>query len=65
MQGVSYGTDAGIISTVGIPTIICGPGDMGRAHKANEWIDLDELADGDSLLTRLAGQFGKPFENWS
>ena len=40
---VSYGTEAGIYMNAGIPTVVCGPGDIARAHKADEWIGRDEL----------------------
>lgn len=44
LAAVSYGTEAGLYQTAGIDSIICGPGDIDRAHKANEFITRDELA---------------------
>ncbi|WP_320197531.1 acetylornithine deacetylase [Agrobacterium sp. rho-13.3] len=44
LAAVSYGTEAGLYQAAGIDSIICGPGDIGRAHKANEYILRDELA---------------------
>ncbi len=61
---VSFGTEAGLYAQAGIPTIVCGPGDIGRAHKADEWIGLDELAASDRMMQRLASQLGKPVEDW-
>ncbi len=29
----------------GIPTAVLGPGDLARAHTANEWVDLRQVAD--------------------
>jgi len=43
LAAVSYGTEAGLYQAAGMPAIICGPGDIGRAHKANEFIELAEL----------------------
>jgi acetylornithine deacetylase len=41
---VGFGTEAGLFNASGIPTIICGPGDIAQAHKPNEFITLDQLA---------------------
>jgi acetylornithine deacetylase len=60
----SFGTEAGIYARAGIPTVVCGPGDIGRAHKADEWIGLDELAAADSMMQRLADKLAKPAEEW-
>lgn len=51
---VSFGTEAGLYAQAGIPTVICGPGDMTRAHKADEWIGLAELDATDRMFERLA-----------
>lgn len=61
---VSFGTEAGLYARAGIPTVVCGPGDIGRAHKADEWIGLDELAASDRMMQRLASQLGTPAEEW-
>lgn len=61
---VSFGTEAGLYAQAGIPTVVCGPGDIGRAHKADEWIGLDELTGADRMMQRLALQLGKPAEEW-
>jgi acetylornithine deacetylase len=61
---VSFGTEAGLYAQAGIPTVVCGPGDIGRAHKADEWIGIDELAGADRMMQRLAAQLGKPAEEW-
>lgn len=61
---VSFGTEAGIYAQAGIPTLVCGPGDIGRAHKADEWIGIDELMAGSRMLDRLAEQLGRPAGEW-
>jgi acetylornithine deacetylase len=61
---VSFGTEAGLYAQAGIPTVVCGPGDIGRAHKADEWIGIDELAGADRMMQRLAAQLGTPAEEW-
>lgn len=40
---VSYSTEAGIFQRASIPTIICGPGDIDQAHRANEFITVEQL----------------------
>ncbi|MBB3996709.1 acetylornithine deacetylase [Aureimonas pseudogalii] len=44
LAAVSYGTEAGLYQAAGIASIICGPGDIARAHKADEYIEAGELA---------------------
>jgi acetylornithine deacetylase len=43
LAAVSYGTEAGLYQQAGIAAIICGPGDIDRAHRPDEYITLDEL----------------------
>lgn len=50
---VSYGTEAGIYQQAGLPTIVCGPGDIAQAHKPDEWIAADQLARCESMIERL------------
>ena len=51
---VAYGTEGGRFSkTGGIPTVVCGPGDIGRAHKADEFITRDELSACEAFLDAL------------
>ncbi|WP_422030505.1 acetylornithine deacetylase [Roseovarius sp.] len=40
---VSFGTEAGLFQQAGIPAIICGPGDIARAHRPEEYLTLPEL----------------------
>ena len=37
---VAYGTEAGLFQQAGIPAVICGPGSINQAHKADEFIAL-------------------------
>ncbi|GAB4066527.1 acetylornithine deacetylase [Ancylobacter sonchi] len=55
---LAYGTEAGLYDEAGIATLVCGPGDIARAHKADEWIGLDELARAEHLMHRLALTLG-------
>lgn len=51
---VSFGTDAGYFSDAGLSTVVFGAGDIGRAHKADEYIELGELSQGLEFLRKLA-----------
>jgi acetylornithine deacetylase len=51
---VSYMTEAGLFGRAGIPTVICGPGDIAQAHKPDEFIAKDQLARCETFLLRLA-----------
>lgn len=53
---VSYGTEAGVFQAAGIPTIVCGPGDIAQAHQPDEWIAASELAACDDFIRRLAAR---------
>jgi acetylornithine deacetylase len=44
LTAVSYGTEGGLYQQAGIDAIVCGPGDIGRAHRPNEYIEVGELA---------------------
>jgi acetylornithine deacetylase len=44
LRAVSYGTEAGLFQQAGIEAIICGPGEIGRAHRPDEFIETGELA---------------------
>ena len=54
-SSVAYGTEGGRFSeTLGVPTIICGPGSIGDAHKPDEYIERSQLDACDAFLGRLA-----------
>jgi acetylornithine deacetylase len=37
---------------------------MGRAHKADEWIGLDELAEANRMMERLSSKLDRPIVEW-
>jgi len=41
---VSFGTEAGTYQRAGMPAVIFGPGSIDQAHKADEFIDIDQVA---------------------
>ncbi|KGE06155.1 MULTISPECIES: acetylornithine deacetylase [Burkholderia] len=40
---VAYGTEAGLFANAGIPSVVCGPGNIEQAHKPNEYVELAQL----------------------
>jgi acetylornithine deacetylase len=50
---VPFGTEGGLFSAAGIPTIICGPGSIDQAHKPDEFVALDQIARCERFLQRL------------
>ena len=51
---VSYGTEAGLFQQMGVSTVILGPGDIAEAHRPNEFVSLDQLAQCETFMARLA-----------
>jgi acetylornithine deacetylase len=54
VHSVSYGTEAGLFQAAGIPAVVCGPGSITVAHKADEFVALDQLDACAAFLRRLA-----------
>jgi acetylornithine deacetylase len=54
LAAVSYGTEAGLYQAAGVDAIICGPGDIERAHKPDEFILLTELEECRRMIEALA-----------
>ena len=51
---LSFGTEGGLFNDMlGVPTVVCGPGSIDRAHKPDEFITRDELAACDGFLDRI------------
>lgn len=50
---VAYGTEAGLFARAGIPSVVCGPGDIEQAHKPNEYVSLAQLAACEGFLRKL------------
>ncbi len=56
---VAYGTEAGYFAQLGIPTVICGPGNMeGQGHKPDEYITVAQLGSCDQMMDRILSESG-------
>ena len=51
--GVPFATDGGRLSELGASPIVCGPGSIDQAHKADEFIALDAMAGCRTVLDAL------------
>jgi acetylornithine deacetylase len=58
-EAVSYGTEAGLFEQAGIPTAICGPGDIAQAHAADEFVTQAQLDSCMAFLGRLADRLSQ------
>ena len=54
VEKISFGSEAGLFSSrIGIPSVVCGPGSIMQAHKADEYVTMDQLKVCSSMLDRL------------
>ncbi|MFZ5780271.1 MAG: acetylornithine deacetylase [Pseudomonadota bacterium] len=51
---VVYATEAGIFrKTLGVPTVVCGPGDIAQAHQPNEFILASQIEACEGFMRRM------------
>ncbi len=51
---VAYGTEAGLFQgRAGVASVVCGPGSIGEAHKADEFLAVSEVEACQRMITRL------------
>ena len=56
---VAYGTEAGLFQAAGIPAVLWGPGDIGVAHRPDEFVEVADLEVCLALLARLGGHLAR------
>lgn len=52
---VTYGSEAGLFSNAGIPSILLGPGNIAQAHQPDEYVSVAQLALADRFISNLIG----------
>ena len=57
---VPYATEAGIFRSHGIPTVICGPGDISQAHQPDEFVARSQMDACDAFLAKMIRWAEKP-----
>src|SRR3546814_652022 len=50
---VAYGPEAGLFQRAGIPAVIFGPGSIDQAHKADEYVDVSQIAECADFIVKL------------
>jgi acetylornithine deacetylase len=53
---VSFGTEAGLFQRQGISAVVCGPGSIGEAHKADEFVAVEQLGQCLEMIGRLVAK---------
>lgn len=53
LNTVAYASEAGQFANEGFQTVICGPGSIEQAHRANEYIAHEQLEKGMDMITKL------------
>ncbi len=53
VEKVGYGTEASFFQQYGVPSVVCGPGSIVQAHKADEYLPLSQLAACDAFIDAL------------
>lgn len=53
MEAAAYAAEAGLFQRAGMPAVICGPGSIAQAHQPDEWIEIDQIAQGARFMRKL------------
>ena len=53
LDAVSYAAEAGQFAEAGFQAVICGPGDIAQAHRANEFVSKEQLERGAKMIYDL------------
>jgi acetylornithine deacetylase len=59
VEGLSCWTDAALFNAAGIPALCFGPGDIGLAHSAEEWVTLSDIEHATAVLERVCAAWGR------
>lgn len=57
VEGLSAWTDAALLNEAGIAAICFGPGDLGLAHAAEEYVPVSEIRQATEVLTNVAREW--------
>lgn len=53
---VGFATEASIFASAGIPTVVLGPGSIDQAHKPDEYISYEQVAECEQLFERMIAE---------
>ena len=54
---VAFGTEGPYLNSLGMDTVVLGPGDIEQAHQANEYLSMDRIKPMQHILTKMIEQF--------
>jgi len=57
---VAFGTEAGLFQAFGMDVVVCGPGSIEQAHKADEFLALDQLSQCLQMLEGVGSKLSNP-----
>lgn len=63
LDTVSYAAEAGQFANEGFQSVICGPGSIAQAHRADEFIAKEQLKKGVLMLQKLIGELSNEIFN--
>ena len=56
LQTVAYAAEAGQFAEGGFQAVICGPGDIAQAHRANEFVSIEQMVKGVAFIERILAE---------
>jgi len=56
-ESVAFATEAPFLQSMGIETLVLGPGDIAQAHQPNEYLDLNRIKPMVNVLQQLINRF--------
>jgi acetylornithine deacetylase len=59
IEGLSCWTDAALFDAAGIPALCFGPGDIARAHSAEEWVERSQIERAADVLEQVCSTWGR------
>jgi acetylornithine deacetylase/succinyl-diaminopimelate desuccinylase-like protein len=57
IEGLSAWTDAALMNHAGITAVLFGPGDLGLAHAAEEFVPVNEIEMATAVLAHVAKEW--------
>lgn len=59
VEGLTCWTDAALFNVAGIPALCFGPGDIARAHSAEEWVERSQVERAARVLEKVCAGWGR------
>lgn len=53
LEAAAFAAEAGLFQRAGWSAVICGPGSIAQAHQPDEWIEIDQIAQGARFMRTL------------